>query len=764
MKLSAALSLGVFDITTEEQLNDWCRAADRELGGIRWTPVGGIENNVHPVEAASDPSLALVERPTNSIDALLDLKARELGETAPTPHEAAKRWWGVPSEGLSAMSEEMRRNQADLIRVTMVESEVPDRPTVVIQDQGTGQHPDDFPTTLLSLLASNKKGSTHVMGVYNAGGAASYKFARGTVITSRLAPTLLAGRQDEVGVTVVKYDPLDPDKFKSGMYVFMIAKDGSLVRLDLAEMPDLRFGTQVRLVEYQLSRYARGAQEPKSSLWHLFNSALPDPALPFRIIETRTGRFSGLKGSPARRVIAGLLHLLNRPGTSRYSDERAIQLGPEKGMINLRYFVLSEESDADAYTTADQGLALTLNGQRQLTKDRQWLKRNLDLFFLFRRLVVLVDGTLLTNAAKRDVFASTRETGVDSPLTREILDRVTQELREDDNLYSLEEEAKQRVLESATRTTTERVKRQLANQISAYMKGDKAGQKGGSKLKAKTKRKRNVNPTPVPLPGDSAMLDIPDQLLIRSKPLEIEQGATASLRLELNAKNGFLPKYADNLSIVVGAELRDYIRVMSKGRLLGGRVRVTLECVSSAPEASSSLKVALVIQDLGILLMDEGVITVVPVEEDEAEDKKKGGEPDVEINWVGREKWDSFEPAWDAEAVGECQIHRADPSDKLAITRVEWTLNEAFSAYEKVLEAKKLGDVALRTFRENYEYPIAFALFRQRLSEEAKEREADEEGRQYEIPDDYVKGEKARLARAVLMAMEPEIQVMEASQ
>lgn len=761
MKISRTLSAAAFDITTEEKLSDWCRAVDKEIGGIRWVPVGGIENNVHPVEAASDPALALVERPTNSIDALLDLRARELAETAPSPHEAARRWWGVPPDGLSSMSEESRRKLADQIRVTMVESDVTDRPTVVIQDQGTGQHPDDFPNTLLSLLASNKKGSTHVMGVYNAGGAASYKFARGTVIVSRLAPTLLMGREDEVGITVVRYDPLDPDKFKSGVYVYMVSKDGSVPRLDISEMPDLPFGTQVRLIEYQLSRYARGASEPKSSLWHLFHAALPDPALPFRIIETRVDRFSGLKGSPARRVVTGLLHLLSRTGTTRYSDERQIQLGPAKGSVYLRYFVLSEESDPDAYTTTEQGLALTLNGQRQLTKDRQWLKRNLDLFFLFRRLIVLVDGTLLTNAAKRDVFASTRETGVDSPLTKEILDRVVQELREDDNLYSLEEEAKRRVLESATRSTTERVKRQLAGQIAAYVKGTLGGQKGGAKTKAK--RRRRPAPGPVPQPDDSMMLDVPDRLIILSTPLEIEQGGTSSLRLDLNAKNGFLPKYADSLSIVIGQELRDYISVLSKGRLLGGRMRVTLECAPNAPQISSSLKVALVIQELGVLLTAEGQISVMPISNDEEDDKRRGGEPNIEINWVGREKWDSFEPSWDAETVGDCQVHRSGAGDKADITRVEWTLNEAFAAYERVIEEKKLGDIALRTFRENYEYPIAFALFRQRLAEEKKEREADDEGRQYEIPDDYVKGEKARLARAVLMAMEPEIHVAEAA-
>src|SRR5438132_2811293 len=109
MKVSRDLSDRIFEITNQDDLDQWIRDVDKEIGGISWVPVGGIDNNVHTVEVASDPSLALVERPTNSIDALLDLRAIEKGETASTPHEAAKKWWGVPTDGLSAMSDSDRR-------------------------------------------------------------------------------------------------------------------------------------------------------------------------------------------------------------------------------------------------------------------------------------------------------------------------------------------------------------------------------------------------------------------------------------------------------------------------------------------------------------------------------------------------------------------------------------------------------------------------------------------------------------------------------
>jgi hypothetical protein len=764
MKISKELAELIFNMTTEDELDKWIKDVDKHVGGISWVPLGGIENNVHTVEVASDPALALVERPTNSIDALLDLKAREQGETAPSPHQGARKWWGVPADGLSAMDEKSRRQLADLARVTMFDSDAADRPTIVIQDAGTGQHPDDFPKTHLSLLGSNKKTATHMMGVYNAGGAASYKFSKAVIIVSRLAPTLLSSRADEVGITVVRYDALDPDKFKSGMYVYLVAKDKTTLRIDMPGLPETGHGSYVKLIEYLLPRYARAAHEPKSSLWHLFHAALPDPALPFRIVETRVKKFPGMKGTVERRVVSGLLHLLNRPGTADYSDSRTVDLGPTVGTITLRYFVLNEGTDPDAYTTSDQGLTITLNGQRQITRDRLWLRRNLELYFLYKRLVVLVDGTSLTNSARRDVFSSTRETGVDSPLAKMILDRVLQELIEDEDLEALDEQAKQRTLEAATKTTTERVKKQLASQIAAYLKGTLPGKEGGQtkrKTKRRTKKKGPKKPRPV---DDSMMLEVPDTLRIVPHPLVIEQGERSALWLEINAKNDFLPKHAESLTIVVGAELKDHVKLMSKGRLLGGRVRVVLEAAVDAPISTSTLKVALIVSSLGVLLTDDGTVQVAaPEEEDDKKDSKQGGEPNIDVRWVGRDKWDTFDPVWNGETVGDCNIYRQDPKDKTAITKVEWVLNEAFASYEKIVEEKKLGEAALKTFREGYEYPVLFGLFKQRLAEEAKETEADEEGRSIDIPDDYVRGERARLARAVLMAMEPEIHLAEAA-
>jgi hypothetical protein len=107
------------------------------------------------------------------------------------------------------------------------------------------------------------------------------------------------------------------------------------------------------------------------------------------------------------------------------------------------------------------------------------------------------------------------------------------------------------------------------------------------------------------------------------------------------------------------------------------------------------------------------------------------------------------------------RCHREDGTD--VISRVDWILSEDFAPYTQVVSTKNVGEDAMRRFRESYEYPVLFALFKQRLAEEAKEREADDQGVAIDIPDDYVRGEQARMARAVLMAMEPEVRLAEAS-
>jgi hypothetical protein len=163
------------------------------------------------------------------------------------------------------------------------------------------------------------------------------------------------------------------------------------------------------------------------------------------------------------------------------------------------------------------------------------------------------------------------------------------------------------------------------------------------------------------------------------------------------------------------------------------------------------------------MLHAEGTLEVLQTEEDEhEEDDQTGAQPDVEILWHERAKWNDFQPTWDAETVGKCVVKRAE-DDPTTIVRVEWHLNKAFEPYEKVIAAKNLGEAGTKAFQEAYEYPVCWAMFRQELAEYEREKQkSEEEGEHVEIPDDYVKGELARVAQAVLMAKEPDLVTAEA--
>ena len=764
--LSRELSERVFQLHTEADLLQWIDDVASEVGRLKWKNLGDLPNPVHAVEAASDPAAALVERVTNAIDAVLDREALRRSESAPSPHLAATQWFDVPRGGVSELAAEGRgplQKLANNIRVANYDTSKQAQPTVVIQDHGCGQHPDAFPRTLLSIMADNKKSKSHQMGVYNAGGAATYAFADYTIIVSRRDPELLADdEQDEVGVCVVRYNELDPDAYKTGMYEYCVGPDRHILRLDLEdhELPNsMAFGTYVAHIEYELSSYSRAAYEPKQSLHHLFHAALPDPALPFWIEEWRKERFSGVRGESERRTVAGLLHRLKGPGTSEYHDERPISLGTESGTITLRYFVLSDGQDADAFTTSDQGVSFVLNGQRQSTKDRYWIKRNTDYHHISRSLIVLVDCSSLTNSGKRSVFASNRESSKVSPLMKRIEELVKQELRDDDNLELLNEKRRENSLANATKSTSEKVRRQLASRIAAELRGPYQGQKGGGLGQHKRGRAGRSKPAEPRTVDDSGMLETPDILKVLSDPVRITPGRTAPLRLHLNGKNGWIPDHEGVLNVIFSPELAGKVTVQSTGRLLGGEIRLTLRAAEDTPLGTSEFKVLVVEPALGLLLETHGGLEVVEAITDRMS-PSQGGQPDVKIQWISKETWGRQEPPWDAETIGVCDLKRDDDDPKI-ITEADWVLNSDFDPWKTLVERKKPDEQKEARLRENYEFPICWALFAQEYADlQASGEDADAGPQRVEDPTSRKRREGARIGRAVLMAMEPELAAM----
>ena len=156
--------------------------------GTAWRPVGGRENNAGIINVSTSPGAAVVERITNGADALLELAFELNPSKVASPPAAAAYYFGVPADGVGSMSEALRRALGEKIRVSLEDSGIVARPTVVVTDLGIGQTGMTLPHTILSLGESNKLSSVHLMGSYNQGGSASLSFSQSTIIVSRRHP------------------------------------------------------------------------------------------------------------------------------------------------------------------------------------------------------------------------------------------------------------------------------------------------------------------------------------------------------------------------------------------------------------------------------------------------------------------------------------------------------------------------------------------------------------------------------------------------
>ena len=156
------LFLALFEAPKEDNVDEVIKSHE----GINWFPLGGDENYYGVIEnQQSSPIPALIEKITNSIDATLMKRAYELGidpksSDAPKSIEEAVEKFFPTSNSWDLTS--FRRQQAEEIQI------IADGPTnetsVIIYDNGEGQHPDKFENTFLSLLRGNKNEIHFVQG------------------------------------------------------------------------------------------------------------------------------------------------------------------------------------------------------------------------------------------------------------------------------------------------------------------------------------------------------------------------------------------------------------------------------------------------------------------------------------------------------------------------------------------------------------------------------------------------------------------------
>ncbi|MBT6004155.1 MAG: hypothetical protein HOG79_00435, partial [Prolixibacteraceae bacterium] len=140
------LFFALFNSGTEQEVEKLFSKVDLLNNLENWRPLGGNASNYGVIEnQQSSPIAALIEKITNSIDAILTKRCLE--------HNIDPRSLDAPRTMSDAISrffpehkdwdlKSFRRNQSEDIQI--IADGKPKNTSVVIYDNGEGQHPEEF--------------------------------------------------------------------------------------------------------------------------------------------------------------------------------------------------------------------------------------------------------------------------------------------------------------------------------------------------------------------------------------------------------------------------------------------------------------------------------------------------------------------------------------------------------------------------------------------------------------------------------------------
>jgi hypothetical protein len=732
------------DARTMSDIDRIMAMAEALYGPLSTRPVGDRPNNIGTVRVGSDPALGIVERVTNGMDDLLDLgRAKHPADLPSSPREAARMWFGVPPGGVGDMTEAERRALGEQLKVWLDESGEDRHPTVVIEDGGLGQHPADFPKTLLSLNETNKMAQLWNMGTYGQGGAVTFGWSRATIILSRRHPDYSDERGDKVGWTIVREYENDPTLQMLPSYKYIVTASGDVPELDPDLLSDLAHGTRVIHISYDL----QGWTGPfTTGLWQFFHSALFDPVIPFLI----TGKRKKEKDYGSRIVIGNAARL-DRPDRARgdldlaHNDSVRLDLGPRYGSVTFNYWVVRRPAESSAttdaaasYVRADSAVSMTLFGQRQDTEPRVWIKDNALLPFLYKNTVVQISADALTPIAKREVFASTRERATKSELRALIYERLATVLRQDEELRRLNHEEKERLLQRSTSASSEKVRKRLAKFIKTRLQNITRQGKGSSQAGTGGRVKSGPGGQSPPRDiSDDHLPNVPTKLEFQRDVVRVNQGATGYSWVEIDAKNGYLPAHDDTLTLSWdGTDPGEKVRLSMRSKLLGGKSRWLFEAAGDSAPGDYTFRASLLTAN-GVLTDTVTIAVAVPAP---AKPVNRGTEPETgpRVEWVSRDEWPNHD-GMTARTVGYVT---ADEEETII-----W-VNRHYHLLDAALKGRKLTPEAIETRATRYQFPVACALWLQFDDLKSTTQKPDEH---------YQEAERERMAEAVLVAIDPDV-------
>ena len=407
---------------TEKDVEDVILNNPNVFRDDNWFPLDGNENMFGIVRnQQSSPIAALVEKVTNSIDAILVKKCLEFGvqpdsREAPRSMEEALRLFYPDYKNWDL--KQNRRKQAEDIQI--IADGPPRETSVIIYDNGEGQHPEKFEDTFLSLVRGNKINIQFVQGKYNMGGSGALVFCgkkRYQLIASKrfdgtgnFGFTLI--RQRKVGDTVSNRRSSHFEYLKIDNQIPNFPLDDIDLKL---YRRNFKTGSIIKMYSYQFpSGYSGFAQDLNQSL----NEFLFEPTLPILTVDTK-------ERYPNNKVLELDLYGLKRRLEESQSEYIETYFSEEYvdelfGKAKVTCYVFkpktekydvkkSKEIIRSRFFKNNMSVMFSINGQVHGSYTSEFITRTLKFNLLKEYLLIHVDCTDMDLDFREELFMASRD-------------------------------------------------------------------------------------------------------------------------------------------------------------------------------------------------------------------------------------------------------------------------------------------------------------------------------------------------------------------
>ncbi len=442
------------EISDRELFEKLYRSANEsELAGVinsyttifrqeNWFPYGQDESFFAVIENQQASAIpALIEKITNSIDAILMRRCYEEGidpkaTQAPKSMDEAiakffpnSKQWDLPS---------FRKVQSESIQVL---ADGPKMDTsLIIYDDGEGQHPEDFEKTFLSLLRGNKMEIHFVQGKYNMGGSGAIVFC------GKKRYHLIGSKKFDgtgsFGFTLIRRHPFtDTEKqSKRNTWYEYFKRDGVIPSFKIEQLDlglhnrNFTTGTVLKLYSYNLPSGSRSVIS--RDLNQSINEFLFEPALPLYTID-RKERYPDDRN--LERDLYGLKRRLEED-KGKYMEDYFLETYDDKnlGRIRITCYVFkakiegrdskeTRETISREFFKNNMAVLFSLNGQVHGHLTSEFITRTLKMQLLKDFLLIHVDCTNLNYDIRTELFMASRDrlkNGEETALLRETVAKV----------------------------------------------------------------------------------------------------------------------------------------------------------------------------------------------------------------------------------------------------------------------------------------------------------------------------------------------------